>query len=378
MKTATVRQIVRRWTTAGETAFGSTGPSSSRTTSSTSGSPRVGARAASTPTGRTPGSTFASMCWASSALSRRQKERVVERLGPVIRVVVDAERSQVRNRAIAGQRLSGEAGRCAAHPDRPGGDQAEQGGQGPSPRRQAHARRRQAPADPAADRRLNDRAPVIPGVAPGAVRPADEGRVDATARPIRPSRQSSSNSDSGTTRSHPFAVTSRRVPASRVHPRPDLRRTSASVGPDGRVTSLDPLDRRPSRRAPRTTRARTARRLVIEPQAGLVLLAQAEHEERRSARPCSPGPRGGSAATPGSRPPAAHPRTKRASIRSVRGRRLLVCGVRTRCMCEAVLPGGVSLADVGAAGLVGGRTISRMFDSGPVLLFTCPAWPGPW
>ena len=43
---------------------------------------------------------------ASSALSRRQKERVVERLGPVIRVVVDAERSQSRNRAIASERLA--------------------------------------------------------------------------------------------------------------------------------------------------------------------------------------------------------------------------------------------------------------------------------
>ncbi len=43
---------------------------------------------------------------ASSALSRRQKERVVERLGPIVRVVVDAERSQARNRAIAADRLA--------------------------------------------------------------------------------------------------------------------------------------------------------------------------------------------------------------------------------------------------------------------------------
>jgi len=43
---------------------------------------------------------------ASSALGPRQKERVIERLGPVIRVVVDAERSQARNRAIANQRLA--------------------------------------------------------------------------------------------------------------------------------------------------------------------------------------------------------------------------------------------------------------------------------
>ncbi len=43
---------------------------------------------------------------ASSALGPRQKERVIERLGPIIRVVVDAERSQSRNRAIASQRLA--------------------------------------------------------------------------------------------------------------------------------------------------------------------------------------------------------------------------------------------------------------------------------
>lgn len=43
---------------------------------------------------------------ASSALGPRQKERVIERLGPVIRVVVDAERSQTRNRGIANQRLA--------------------------------------------------------------------------------------------------------------------------------------------------------------------------------------------------------------------------------------------------------------------------------
>lgn len=43
---------------------------------------------------------------ASSALGPRQKERVVDRLGPVIRVVVDAERSQARNRTIANQRLA--------------------------------------------------------------------------------------------------------------------------------------------------------------------------------------------------------------------------------------------------------------------------------
>ena len=43
---------------------------------------------------------------ASQVLRPRQRERIVERLGPVVRVVVDEERSQVRNRAIAEERLA--------------------------------------------------------------------------------------------------------------------------------------------------------------------------------------------------------------------------------------------------------------------------------
>jgi ribosome-associated protein len=42
---------------------------------------------------------------ASGSLLPRQKERVVERLGPVVRIVVDDERSQLRNRALAEDRL---------------------------------------------------------------------------------------------------------------------------------------------------------------------------------------------------------------------------------------------------------------------------------
>lgn len=41
----------------------------------------------------------------SSAFSRAQRVRVVERLGDEIRVVADDERSQVRNRALAEERL---------------------------------------------------------------------------------------------------------------------------------------------------------------------------------------------------------------------------------------------------------------------------------
>ncbi|HEY3484754.1 MAG TPA: alternative ribosome rescue aminoacyl-tRNA hydrolase ArfB [Ilumatobacteraceae bacterium] len=42
----------------------------------------------------------------SAALSEAQRRRVLDRLGPVVRVVVDEERSQLRNRAIAEQRLA--------------------------------------------------------------------------------------------------------------------------------------------------------------------------------------------------------------------------------------------------------------------------------
>lgn len=41
----------------------------------------------------------------SSALGPVQRQRVIDRLGPVVRVVVDDERSQHRNRAIAERRL---------------------------------------------------------------------------------------------------------------------------------------------------------------------------------------------------------------------------------------------------------------------------------
>ena len=41
----------------------------------------------------------------TTAFSRAQRERVIERLGDEIRVVADDERSQLRNRALAEERL---------------------------------------------------------------------------------------------------------------------------------------------------------------------------------------------------------------------------------------------------------------------------------
>ena len=42
----------------------------------------------------------------SPSLGPRQRVRLVERFGPVVRVVVDAERSQRRNRVLAQERLA--------------------------------------------------------------------------------------------------------------------------------------------------------------------------------------------------------------------------------------------------------------------------------
>ncbi len=42
---------------------------------------------------------------ASPSLLPRQKERIIERLGPIVRIVVDDERSQLRNRALAEKRF---------------------------------------------------------------------------------------------------------------------------------------------------------------------------------------------------------------------------------------------------------------------------------
>ncbi len=43
---------------------------------------------------------------ASTALGPRQRARLLERLGPVVRVVAGDERSQARNRALAQERLA--------------------------------------------------------------------------------------------------------------------------------------------------------------------------------------------------------------------------------------------------------------------------------
>jgi ribosome-associated protein len=55
---------------------------------------------------------------ASAAFSEAQRERVIARLGPVVRVVADDERSQLRNRALAEHRLASKLA-AALHVERP-------------------------------------------------------------------------------------------------------------------------------------------------------------------------------------------------------------------------------------------------------------------
>lgn len=55
---------------------------------------------------------------ASSVLRPHHKERIIARLGEVVRVVVDDERSQARNRVLAEQRLAARLG-SALHVDPP-------------------------------------------------------------------------------------------------------------------------------------------------------------------------------------------------------------------------------------------------------------------
>ncbi|MFP5487750.1 MAG: alternative ribosome rescue aminoacyl-tRNA hydrolase ArfB [Acidimicrobiia bacterium] len=55
---------------------------------------------------------------ASTAFSAAQRARVVERLGPEVRVVVDDERSQMRNRSLAEERLVARL-QSALHVERP-------------------------------------------------------------------------------------------------------------------------------------------------------------------------------------------------------------------------------------------------------------------
>ena len=43
---------------------------------------------------------------ASSAFTEAQRDRVIDKLGDVVRVVADDERSQVRNRALAAERMA--------------------------------------------------------------------------------------------------------------------------------------------------------------------------------------------------------------------------------------------------------------------------------
>jgi ribosome-associated protein len=81
---------------------------------------------------------------ASEALSETQRALVLERLGSVVRVVADDERSQYRNRSLAEQRLAGRlaAALHVARPRRP-----TRPSRGATERRLAEKKRRSATKD---------------------------------------------------------------------------------------------------------------------------------------------------------------------------------------------------------------------------------------
>jgi ribosome-associated protein len=87
---------------------------------------------------------------ASSAFTPEQRARLVERLGAVVRVVADDERSQARNRALAEERLA-ERLRAALHvprsrrPTKPSRSSVEERLAGKKRRAQTKAGRRPPP-----------------------------------------------------------------------------------------------------------------------------------------------------------------------------------------------------------------------------------------
>ncbi len=89
---------------------------------------------------------------ASTALGPGQRARVLDRLGPVVRVVVDEHRSQVRNRTLAEERLVARVA-AALHveaprrPSRPSRGAKERRLQGKKARSQTKANRRRPTLD---------------------------------------------------------------------------------------------------------------------------------------------------------------------------------------------------------------------------------------
>ena len=91
---------------------------------------------------------------ASPSLGPRQRARIVERLGPVVRVSVDAERSQRRNRELALARLAERLGAALRiekprHATRP--TEAARRRRMDTKRRLAEKKRRRRPPSPTDD-----------------------------------------------------------------------------------------------------------------------------------------------------------------------------------------------------------------------------------
>ena len=79
---------------------------------------------------------------ASSALTDAQKRRVVAKAGPVLRAIAQDERSQLRNRELATERLVAALREALFVPAAPRADEAVRGREGAPRRREEAARRR--------------------------------------------------------------------------------------------------------------------------------------------------------------------------------------------------------------------------------------------
>ena len=87
--------------------------------------------------------TRAELTWdvdASVILTDAQRERLRKRLGPTVRVVVDAERSQLRNREIAEERLANRVRQAFSEPKKRRPTRPTRGSQ----RRRVEAKRRRS------------------------------------------------------------------------------------------------------------------------------------------------------------------------------------------------------------------------------------------
>ena len=92
---------------------------------------------------------------ASTALTERQRKRVIAKAGPVLRAVAQDERSQWQNRELATARVIDALRTAPRGPSAAEADEADEGFAGATARRKAAARRREAAAKAARGRHVS-------------------------------------------------------------------------------------------------------------------------------------------------------------------------------------------------------------------------------